>query len=111
MLSLTMGVVAGGKFEPEPGPLFDGKKELEPEPQLKLAAIAHTAEMYLTADFTASPLLMASGGRFLKLTGVLSGVNAALNAVTANMSRCCWKCEICEFRSQVLRVPLTPFAM
>src|SRR5512135_1028020 len=77
VLSFTRGVVAGGKFGPEPEPLFVGKKELEPEPQLKLAAIAHTAEMYLTTDFTASPLLVACGGRFLKLTGVLSGVNAA----------------------------------
>jgi hypothetical protein len=44
-LNLTRGVVAGGKFEPEPEPLFKGKKELEPEPQLKLAPIAHTTEI------------------------------------------------------------------
>src|SRR5690348_13832422 len=49
-LNFTKGVVAGGKFEPEP--LLDGRKEPGPEPQLKLAAIMHTAEKYLTADFT-----------------------------------------------------------
>lgn len=56
VLSFTRGVVAGGKLDPEPEPLFEGKKELEPEPQLRLAAIAHKAETHLTAEFTASPL-------------------------------------------------------
>ena len=55
VLSFTSGVVAGGKLEPEPKPLFEGKKEF-PDPQLKLAAIAHKAEIHLTAEFTASPL-------------------------------------------------------
>lgn len=55
-LNFTRGVVAGGKFEPEPlEPLFDGRKGLEPEPQLKLTASAHAAEKHLTADFTDLP--------------------------------------------------------
>jgi hypothetical protein len=55
-LNFTKGVVAGGKFEPEPLPLFDGKNEPEPGLQLKLAAIMPITEKHPAKDFTASPL-------------------------------------------------------
>lgn len=80
-LSFTNGVVAGGKFEPEPlEPLFHGKKDPGPEPQLKLAAMTHAAAKYLTADFTnISPSLRAVTVP-PKLAGVQERVNAGLNA-------------------------------